>query len=62
MLLPLGVTPIAHVGVTALLGFAVMLATVRFLLPHAVDSGGEGHISSCRAGVCWCWAPWVSSS
>jgi Major Facilitator Superfamily len=42
VLLPLGVAPIAHVGVTALLGFAVMLATVRFLLPHAVDSRGEG--------------------
>lgn len=42
ILLPLGVAPIAHVGVIALLGFAAMLATVRFLLPHAVDSGGEG--------------------
>ena len=42
VLLPLGVSPIAHVGVIALLGLAVMLATARFLLPHAVDSGGDG--------------------
>jgi len=42
VLLPLGVTPITHVGVTALLGFALMLMSARFLLPHAVDSGGDG--------------------
>jgi hypothetical protein len=42
LLLPLGVTPIVHVGVTALLGLALMLATARFLLPHAADSGGGG--------------------
>ena len=42
VLLPLGVAPITHVGVTALLGFALMLMTARFLLPHAVDSGGDG--------------------
>ncbi len=42
VLLPLGVTPIVHVGITVLLGFALMLMTARFLLPHAVDSGVEG--------------------
>jgi hypothetical protein len=42
VLLPLGIAPITHVGVTALLGFALMLMTARFLLPHAVDSGVEG--------------------
>jgi Major Facilitator Superfamily len=42
VLLPLGVAPITHVGVTALLGFALMLMTARFLLPHAVDSGVDG--------------------
>ena len=42
LLLPLGVTPIVHVGVTALLGLALMLATALFLLPHAADSGVGG--------------------
>ena len=42
LLLPLGVTPIAHVGITTLLGFALVLATARFLLPHEVDSGVDG--------------------
>ena len=42
VLLPLGVAPITHVGVTALLGFALMFMTARFLLPHAVDSGVDG--------------------
>jgi MFS family permease len=52
MLLPLGVAPITHVGVIALLGFALMLMTARFLLPHAVDSGVDGpHFVVPRGGL-----------
>jgi MFS family permease len=42
VVLPLGVSPIAHVGTAALLGFGLIVLANRFLLPHSVDIADGG--------------------